>query len=73
MWFEPSEHSTLRPQENESCIAVFCLSVGFTLIILTFCVTFNSSTPRQVQCDPWPDRWPQGGWILLYSGATGLV
>jgi hypothetical protein len=30
-WFRPPERNTLRPRENENCIAVCCLSVGFTL------------------------------------------
>jgi hypothetical protein len=35
-WFEPPERNILCPQGNESCIAVFCSSVGFALVILTF-------------------------------------
>jgi hypothetical protein len=36
MWFRMLERNTLYPRENESYIAVFCSSVGFTLVILTF-------------------------------------
>jgi hypothetical protein len=35
-WFGPPECNTPRPQKNESCIAVCCSNVGFTLVILTF-------------------------------------
>jgi hypothetical protein len=29
-WFEPPEHNTIHPWKNESCIAVYCSSVGLT-------------------------------------------
>jgi hypothetical protein len=69
MWFGPPEHNTLRPQENESCIVVCCFSVCLDLNGLadsSACMAFYSSRPQQVQCDPVPDRWPQGGWIPAY-------
>jgi hypothetical protein len=40
MWFEPPEHNTLCPRENESCIAVCFSNVGFALMILTFVWSF---------------------------------
>jgi hypothetical protein len=30
-WFRLSERNTIRPRENESCIAVCCSSVGLAL------------------------------------------
>jgi hypothetical protein len=40
MWFEPPEHNTLCPLENESCITVCFSNVGFALMILTFVWSF---------------------------------
>jgi hypothetical protein len=64
-WFKPSECNTLRPRENESCIAVCCSSIGLALgcpevglSILTFTVAFYITRLQRLHCDLRPDRCP---------------
>jgi hypothetical protein len=73
-WFELPERNTLRLRENESCIVVFCSSVGFALMILTFAwpLLAQGHDKHNVTQGP-PDRWPRGGQILTYPGAIWLV
>jgi hypothetical protein len=65
MWFELSDRNTLHPQENESCIVVYCSSVGlalgcpmFRLSILTSVATFYTTRLQRLHYDLGPDRWP---------------
>jgi hypothetical protein len=71
-WFGSSERNTLRPRENESCIAVCCSSVGlalgcpeFGLPILTSVAALYSTRLQWLHCDLGPDRWPQSGWTPI--------
>jgi hypothetical protein len=72
MWFRLPERNTLRPQENESCIAVCCSSIGlalgclgFSLSILTSTIAFYSSRLQRLHYDLGPDSCPQCGWTPI--------
>jgi hypothetical protein len=61
--FRPSEHNTLRPQENGSCITVCYSSIGLALVCPEFglsipmsTVIFYSTRLQWLHCDLGPDR-----------------
>jgi hypothetical protein len=71
-WFRLPERNTLRPRENESCIAVCCSSIGLALVvfgsvppILTSAVAFYSTRLQWLHCDLRADKWSQSGWTPI--------